>query len=219
MQSDKALENWLKIWQASPDLEFDQGNKGNLLIRNFLGLGIERNAEILFPLCGKAKSMFSLAEYGYRIAGIEISPVAISRFFSDHVLGVVQGLENGTPVYIAEALPIKIYCGDLFKGVRLQCEAFFDVAALVAVLPEQREQYIDTLCSMLAPKAKGIVAVVHYDGLASTAPFPVSAQAFHALFSERFDITELEKYEAKVHPMHPLASQRLDGVIYGVQLK
>jgi len=219
MEPDKALENWIKLWQESPDLEFDQGSKGNFLIRNFLGLGIRKNAEILFPLCGKARSMISLAEYGYRIAGIEISPVAISRFFTDHASSFTQGMENGTTVYIAESLPVKIYCGDIFKGVPLQCEAFFDVAALVAILPERREQYLDTLCSMLAPKAKGIVAVVHYDGLASIAPFPVSTQAFHALFSERFDITELEKYEAKMHPMHPLASRQLDGVVYGVELR
>ena len=72
---------------------------------------------------------------------------------------------------------------------------------------------------MLVPGAKGIVAVMDYDGIASSAPFPVSTKEFHALFSENFEIFELERYEAKVHPSHPLATRKLDGVIYSVELK
>ena len=161
--------------------------------------------------------MFTIAGHGHRIAGIEISPVAISRFFSENGLSVTQETRNNTPVYVAEALPIEIYCADMFKGLPLLCKGFFDVAALVAILPSRRKQYVDTLTSMLAPKAKGIVAVIQYDGPALTAPFPVSEKEFHALFSDQFMISELEKYEAKVHPTHPLASRKLEGIVYALE--
>lgn len=219
MAPDKPLQNWLKLWREMPDLEFDAGGNSNFLIQNFLALGIEKNAEILFPLCGKAKSMITLAEHGYRIAGIEISPIAISRFFSEYSLTVRRETRNGIPVYMAAELPVKLYCDDIFKRLPLRCQGFFDVAALVAILPSRRKQYVAVLKSMLAPKAKGIVAVVRYDGIASNAPFPVSTKEFHALFSESFEITELEKHEAKVHPLNPLASRKLEGVIYALELK
>ena len=66
-------------------------------------------------------------------------------------------------------------------------------------------------------QGKGIVAVIQYDGPALTAPFPVSEKEFHALFSDQFMISELEKYEAKVHPTHPLASRKLEGIVYALE--
>lgn len=219
MAPNTTLENWLKLWQETPDLEFDTGSNTNILVESFLSLGIEKNAEILFPLCGKANSMITLAKYGYRIAGIEISPIAINRFFSEHHLTAKRDETNECAVYIAEEYPVKIYCEDLFKSLSMRCQGLFDFAALVAILPNDRKKYVDKLKSMLAPRAKGIVAVIDYDGIASRAPFPVSAEEFHGLFSESFTISELERYEAKVHPLHPLAAQKLNGVIYAVELK
>ena len=219
MSSDIALKNWLTLWQEIPDLEFDKGNNANFMIQRFLSLGIERNGEILFPLCGKAKSMIGLAEHGYRIAGIEISPVAISRFFSENQLSFMLEVRNEHPVYIADELPISVFCDDIFNSLPMRCQGLFDVAALVAVLPEQRRRYVDTLKSMLVPGAKGIVAVVEYEGIAACAPFPVSVEEFHALFSESFEISKLGRYEAKVHPMHPLATRKMEGAIYAVELK
>lgn len=219
MTPDHALERWLRLWAETPDLEFDNGGNTNSMIRHFLELGIENGSEILFPLCGKAKSMLSLARHGYCVTGIEVSPVAIDRFFSEHCLPFRQKTEATSPVYVAENLDLRIYCDDIFKGFALQCAGFFDFAALVAIRPERRKQYVDTLKRMLAPGAKGIVAVVQYDGHAPNAPYPVSGEDFNALFADNFNISAVEKYAAKVHPSHPLATRKLEGTIYAVGLK
>lgn len=214
---DHSLERWLRLWAEKPDLEFDKGGNTNSLIRHFLELGIATGSEVLFPLCGKAESMMSLAAHGYSITGIEISPIAIDRFFAEHHLPFRQEVKGTSRVYAAENLALQIYCDDLFKGFDLQCAGFFDFAALVAIRPEKRKQYVEALKLMLAPGAKGIVAILQYEGPALNAPYSMSSEEFIALFADRFTISEVEKYPARVHPSHALAARKLDGTIYAVE--
>ena len=74
--------------------------------------------DILVPMCGRSQIMFTLAEKGHRVVGIEWSEVAVKKFFKEnnlpcstrsYSLGRVQ-----MPVYTANAKATTIYCGDLF---------------------------------------------------------------------------------------------------------
>jgi thiopurine S-methyltransferase len=42
-------------------------------------LGVEANTGVLVPLCGKSRDMLWLAGEGYRVLGVEISPLGVEH--------------------------------------------------------------------------------------------------------------------------------------------
>ncbi len=48
--------------------------------------GVEANTGVLVPLCGKSRDMLWLAGEGYRVLGVEISPLGVEAFFAENGL-------------------------------------------------------------------------------------------------------------------------------------
>jgi len=68
----------------------------------------------------------------------------------------------------------------------------FDRAALVALPPELRQDYVRQLLNILPDKAKILLVTFSYDqGIMSGPPFSVEESEIHRLYGQRYDIKQL----------------------------
>lgn len=145
------------------------------------------------PLCGKSRDMFWLAERGYRIRGIELSPLAVEGFFRECHLQPevtrVQGFERW------QAGPYELYCGDVFDLAQLDhsdIDAVYDRASLIALTPPQRARYAELLCEVLPPGSKLLLVAMDYPQEAMQGPpYSVQESEIKTLFETRFQVRML----------------------------
>ncbi len=49
-------------------------------------LQVAQGGTVFVPLCGKSLDLLWLVEQGYRVRGVELSPIAVQEFFQEHHL-------------------------------------------------------------------------------------------------------------------------------------
>src|SRR6185295_6383505 len=76
---------WHERWGKN-DIAFHEKEANPLLIKYFEKLSLEKGSRVFLPLCGKTRDISWLLSNGYRIAGAELSKLAIEQLFTD--LGV-----------------------------------------------------------------------------------------------------------------------------------
>lgn len=163
-----------KLW---PDLKLPEGSTG------------------FVPLSGKTRDMRWLAERGHKVIGAELSELAVRDFFAD--CGLSPAVTRSGPFQVFEAGPFKIYQGDFFElredalhGVA----ACYDRAAMIALPPEMRPRYAETLARLLPPEAVILVISLEYpEGQIKGPPFSVTREDVRALYDRQFEIAILEE--------------------------
>lgn len=147
----------------------------------FLG---EEPQRVLVPLCGKALDVPWLAEQGHAVVGVEIVRQAVETLFAEH--GLVTEIETRGDHDVYRAGPLQVWCGDFF-GLPESVGPFtrvWDRAALVAVPPDRRSDYVATLLR-LAPGALLWLVSIDYDaGALGGPPFAVSDDEVRTRFAD-----------------------------------
>jgi len=149
--SDTNRDNhlWLKSWR-SRETEFHQTTVNPLLSRFWPSLGLAPGSRIFVPLCGKSLDMIWLAEQGYRVIGIELSPIAVRAFFHENGLHPVKRRLGRFTLW--QDGDIEILCGDYFSLTRDQLghvDTVYDRAALTALPADIRRLYVAKLDTLL----------------------------------------------------------------------
>ncbi|MEM6929109.1 MAG: thiopurine S-methyltransferase, partial [Myxococcota bacterium] len=169
--------------RVHPALEDDDGA--------FLGDGPHR---VLVPLSGKSWDLPWLADQGHQAVGVEIVRQAIEELFAEH--GRAASIEEryGLEVHVAER--IEVWCADFFALPPAvgPFDRVWDRAAIVAVPPDRREDYVAQL-RRLAPGARVRLASIDYDPTQMSGPPHAVSPA---------DIRRL------VADAHPLVLQHVD---------
>jgi len=178
---------WIKKWEEK-EIGFHQNDYNPDLLEYFNHLNIDKRSEVLVPLCGKTKDMMWLYEQGYKVYGVELSPVAVMEFFQENDLLYNISLYKNHQCFHTTDHRINIFCGDIFKfeeDYKLpEFKAVFDRAAMVALPEQKRIEYANTLMK-LAPKASHLLITFEYDqDKASGPPFSVSEEEIKKLFNE-----------------------------------
>jgi thiopurine S-methyltransferase len=155
--------------------------------------GVEAGARVLVPLCGKTRDMLWLAGEGYRILGVEISPLGVEAFFTENGLTPTISEEPLFRRYRVDEL--EILCGDIFDlGPEEVADvtALFDRASLIALPPAMRTRYARHLQTLLPPAVGGLLISLDYEQTERGGPpFAVSESEVRALFADRFHLTEI----------------------------
>ena len=130
---------------------------------------------VLVPFCGKSKDMLWLEEQGNKVAGVELSELAIEAFFDENELEFT--VRDGTlKAFQAKTRQITIYCGDYFALQTEPFDAHFDRGALIALPPDRRPAYAAHTSSLLADSAQQLVITLEYDqSVVAGPPFSVEA--------------------------------------------
>ncbi len=142
---------WLQFWRDRKSNEFHQTSVNKYLVQFWPTLKIPYGSRIFVPLCGKSLDMLWLAEHGYQVIGVELSPIAVKAFFEENNLQPVkQRLDNFT---LWSHGNISILCGDYFSLSQIQLgqiDTVYDRAALTALPEDIRILYVNHLRTIVS---------------------------------------------------------------------
>lgn len=162
------------------------------------GLGLDTDARVLVPLCGKSRDMTWLAARGHRVTGIELSAQAARDFFVESRLTPTVHLENGFECHRAGNIEIRV--GDLFDLDDTSIagfDAIYDRAALIALPPAMRVAYIEHIIPSLAAGSSGLLITLDYaQHVMDGPPFAVGEAEVERLIGPYAEIERLAERDA-----------------------
>ena len=186
-------EFWLERWQNN-EIGFHAGEINPYLIRYWPDLQIHGGSGVFVPLCGKSKDMLWLLAQDYEVVGVELSPVAISAFFSEN--GLVPEITEEDGFTVSRKQGLSLYCGDYFNltGQQLgSVKAVYDRASLIALPPPMRAAYAAHLKNNLESGVKILlVAFLYNQEEMPGPPFSVPKPEIQALYGNWCEIRLLE---------------------------
>lgn len=175
---------WHDMW-ASGKVGFHQSDMNEFLTDYWQRLGLTGDETVLVPLCGKSLDMLWLAKQGHRVLGVELSQQALNEFLTEN--GVTAQPIQHTHYCGYELENMRLLCGDFFHLTPEECQdvkAVYDRAAIVALPPEMRAQYVAHLRAILPKGTSYLMITMEYDqNLVSGPPFSVPEAEVCQLFS------------------------------------
>lgn len=185
---------WHQRWHDN-QIGFHQDKPTPLLLKHWPEIGMPAGATIFVPLAGKSLDMVWFASQGYRVLGVELSPLAIKQFISEHgIVPEVRESKYGTH-YLAGA--VELIQGDVFAldaDALEDCSVVFDRAALIALPPELRKRYADEVYSLLPQGCRGLLITLEYPpGEKQGPPFSVTEAEVRDLFEAQWHVDVLER--------------------------
>jgi thiopurine S-methyltransferase len=188
---------WHSRW-ANNQIGFHEGRPNEYLTKFIGRLGVRHGTRIFVPMCGKGVDMLWLADQGYRVLGVELSPVAVQAFFAENELAAQQ--TPAGPVTRWKYGPIEILCGDFFALTAADLSdvgAVYDRAALIALPEDLRNAYARHLEASLPKSLKHLLVTLDYpQEQMSGPPFSVDAAEVRRLFPEPCVIEPLASRDA-----------------------
>lgn len=183
-------EFWHRIWEEKRiGFHSDQVNRS---LRRWLPrLDVAAGDTIFVPLCGKSRDMTWLAEQGLAVVGVEINRTAIAEYWSER--GIDPSVTSRRGMELTQAGSVSILCGNFFEILPEDLPdfaAFYDRAALIAMPPEMRGDYVAQLDRLSAEARSGLLLTMEHDR-GSGPPFSVGAEEVRRRFSGRFTIKRL----------------------------
>ena len=153
---------WHERW-ALKQIGFHQESTHPLLLGHWPQLGPQQGEGVFVPLCGKTRDMGWLQEQGHPVAGVELSPIAVEEFFGEASLEPVRS--QAGPLQRYEAGGIALLCGDFFAlqpGDVAGCRLVYDRAALIALPPAMRRDYVEQLHRLFPGGARMLLIALDY---------------------------------------------------------
>ncbi|MEO0770596.1 MAG: thiopurine S-methyltransferase [Cyanobacteria bacterium J06649_4] len=183
---------WHQKW-ADNNIAFHNSEVNSRLVKFLPTLALAEGSRVFLPLCGKTLDIAWLRSQGYRVAGAELSPIAIEQLFAEmDVEPTISKLGESTR-YSAEN--IDIFVGDIFQlsGEMLgPVDAIYDRAALVALPREMRDRYTTHLMN-LTNKAPQLLICFDYDQAAMAGPpHSISNEEVNEHYKDSYDLTLAE---------------------------
>ncbi|MGD1898714.1 MAG: thiopurine S-methyltransferase [Phormidesmis sp.] len=186
---------WLQKWKDN-NIAFHKSEAHPLLVKHFKALSISPGSRVFLPLCGKTLDIGWLLSEGYRVAGAELSELAIEQLFTE--LGTTPKISNAGDVKHYGAENIDIFVGNLFElssTVLGPIDAIYDRAALVALPEATRNRYTAHLKS-LTNKAPQLLICFEYDqALMAGPPFSISDEEVAQHYSDSYKPSLIEQVE------------------------
>ena len=161
---------WLQKWREQ-DIGFHHTQINGHLVEYFPTLQLPKGACVLVPLCGKSNDMLWLMQQGFHVVGIELSAAAVEAFFADNNISYQRKQQGDIALY--QAADITLYQGDMLRipsHLIQPCEGYYDRAALVALPPAIREDYVAAVQQWLVPTAQGLLITYTYESDQDAAP-------------------------------------------------
>ncbi len=147
----------------------------------------------LVPLCGASLDLAWLVERGVQVVGVELSRRAVEQVFLER--SWLPQIHHAGPYELWVGGPdnrLEVLVGDFFAldpEVVGTFDAVWDRAAIVAIDPDRRAEYVDVL-SRVAPGADILLNVIEYpEGTVEGPPFSVSDEFVenHFVDAERIE--------------------------------
>ncbi|ATG88367.1 thiopurine S-methyltransferase [Methylomonas koyamae] len=188
---------WHEKWQRR-EIGFHQPQANPLLVAYFDKLNLAAGSRVLLPLCGKTRDIAWLLDRGFRVAGAELSKIAVEELFDE--LELAAQIKPAGPLWHYRADNIDLFVGDIFQlSAELlgPVDAVYDRAALVALPAEIRRKYAAHLTGLTAVAPQLLVAYEYDQLLAEGPPFSVVADEVLGLYAGSYRLTPLARSEVE----------------------
>ena len=177
-------EFWHQRW-ASNQIGFHEDQVNAYLARHYAHLGLAPGEIVFVPLCGKSVDLRWLADQGAHVVGVELSLIAVESFFAEQGLTPRTSKEGAFAVW--ESGPIRLLCGDYFALAPADlagAHIVYDRAALIALPPERRAEYVAHLDRLLPGARRTLLITLEYpQEQMQGPPFSVAEREVHSLFA------------------------------------
>lgn len=184
---------WLERWEKR-EIGFNQNRVNAFLIKYFKKLNLEKNANILVPLCGKSIDIAWFLSEGFSVTGIELSEIAVEELFLE--LGITPSISNLGEVKLYSSEQLNLFVGDIFKITSKmigEIDAIYDRAAIVALTKELRIKYAEHLRS-ISNNAPQLLLCFEYDqSLMNRTPYSVDELEVKMHYAQHYEIELLER--------------------------
>lgn len=190
-------EFWHERWQRN-EIGFHQDRPHAALARHWPALRLAPGSRVFVPLAGKSLDMVWLAANGYRVVGVELSPIAVRDFFAAQQLAPVVERHGALERHAVDSL--ELWCGDVFDltpALLGDIDAIFDRAALVALPPALRQRYAAQLVALSGRSTQMLLVTMEYDQAQMPGPpHAVPEAEVQALYGATHAIELLERNTA-----------------------
>lgn len=191
------LEFWHQRWERT-EIGFHQQEINFHLQQFWHRLELPAGQRVFVPLCGKSRDLLWLAGEGYPITGVEISPIAVETFFTEHGLQPQRWQEGAFEVWQQDE--IRILLGDFFAlapSHLADVGGVYDRASLIALPPTMRERYARQLDAILPVGVRTLLVTLEYDQTrVAGPPFAVSEAEVRALYESTHHVEWLYTRDA-----------------------
>lgn len=188
---------WHRKW-AINEIAFHERAPNALMLAHIGQLGLAAGSRVFVPLCGKALDLHWLLSEGYRVAGVELSQVAVDQLFAE--LGVTPEVSAEGDLLHYRAGNIDIFVGDVFSlsaEVLGPVDAVYDRAALVALPETMRARYAAHV-TQLAARAPQLLICFEYDqAIMAGPPFSINDAEVQERYGQAYALTLLERAPVK----------------------
>ena len=153
---------WHQRWREDR-IGFHQDRPMPLLLEYWPDVAPAPGSQVFVPLAGKSLDLAWLAAQGYRVLGVELSPLAIEQFFAEQ--GVTPQVRASRYGRHYRAGDIELICGDAFgldADALADCAAVYDRAALIALPPPLRIRYVRELYAQLPADCRALLITLEY---------------------------------------------------------
>ena len=199
--------DWRQVW-VDRTIGFHKSEYNPHLVR-YADL-LKNHNHILLPLCGKTLDLHFLHQAGHRCTGIELVEQAIQEFFAEW--SVSPRRDTTPPRWTHENISIRQE--NIFNIQPNQLDsinAIYDRAALVALAPDTRQQYVDLMLSLLSKG--GVILLITFEmprSLDIGPPFSIPENFVHTLYEKASNIALLETIIQTDDELPFLKSRNLD---------
>ncbi|NHZ64885.1 thiopurine S-methyltransferase [Massilia genomosp. 1] len=186
---------WHRKW-ASKEIGFHEGAANPLMLAHLGRLGLAPGSRVFVPLCGKSLDVHWLLAQGYRVAGVELSQLAVDQLFAD--LGVTPEVSVAAQLLHYRAPGIDIFVGDLFAlsaSMLGAVDAVYDRAALVALPEAMRARYAAHVGALAARAPQLLICYQYEQALMAGPPFSVGDDEVRQRYGHAYALTLLGKTE------------------------
>lgn len=188
---------WQDRWQAG-QIGFHKPEAHDLLLKHqpeFKG-----RARVYVPLCGKSVDLVWLFEHGHDVVGCEFVPQAVAAFFAEQraALDAQPTSVIFGDVVLHDVPGLRIVQGDAFAADTASLggsvDAVWDRAALVAIDPDRRADYVTALKRVLAKDGVIVLVTFSYDqAKLDGPPWSIDGAEVERLFGADFTIEAGER--------------------------
>ncbi len=182
---------WHDRW-ASNEIGFHRNEANPLLVKYLDELSLAKDGRVFLPLCGKTLDIGWLLSRGFRVAGAELSAIAIKQLFAQ--LGVTPTITRVGTLDQFRAPQLDLFVGDVFTltpELLGQVDATYDRAALVALPQDMRGRYAEHLTTLTAHAPQLLISFEYDQQAMEGPPFSVSEGEIRKHYGQRYDITVL----------------------------
>lgn len=208
-----AREFWHEVW-AQRRIHFHESQPHRLLVAHVGVVEPRPRVRILVPLAGKSVDLAWLAERGHEVVGVELVRAAVEEFLTDRGLDPATHRHELGGHLAFRVGNLTLVCADFLElapAAMGRFDAIYDRAALVAIEPSARRQYVEACGALLEPGGRMLLVSLEYDQQKGVGPpWSLDEAAVRELFDARA-VSVLERREMPPNPRLSAAGVRAFG--------